>query len=155
MTTSRKSFNNWNEFAIHFREENNPKSEQEDKKIKRYNTKYEDSENLNLAEPKLKSKKTRSPPPSKSPSLQQVSFATPPVSFTTPPKETPAEPPSCPNAPQKAKTRAQRRQVDSDPPLQQLFVEPKKKKERRSDYYVKQDTIKQNRGVFSKMMLTE
>ena len=154
MTTSRNSFNNWNEFAIHFREENNPKTDQEDKKIKRYNTKYEDSENLDLAEPKLKSKKNRSPPPSKPPSLQ-VSFTTPPVSFTTPPKETPAEPPSCPNAPQKAKTRAQRRQVDSDPPVQQLFVEPKKKKERRSDYYVKQDTIKQNRGVFSKMMLTE
>ena len=148
MTTSSKSFTNWKEFATHFREENNPKSpDQEDKKIKRYNTKYEDSENLDLAEPNLKSKKTRSPPPSKPPSLR--------ISFTTPPKENPAElPPSCPNAPQKAKTRAQRRQVDSDPPVQ-LIVEPKKKKERRSDYYVKQDTIKQNRGVFSKMMLTE
>lgn len=52
---------------------------------------------------------------------------------------------ACPDAPKKAKTRAQRRAIDNDSVQENPFETPKKK-ERRTDYWVYQDSLRMNRA---------
>jgi hypothetical protein len=73
------------------------------------------------------------------------------------PKTTGVETPRCPDAPRKAKTRAERRapvEFDIEQEETDNFNTPQKK-ERRTDYWVRQDTLRMNRARTMKSDCTE
>ena len=94
-------------------------------------------------------------------SPKRVHFGNPPINFNTPEKKDYTKSsiltPKCPEPPRKARTRAERRapiELDIERGETDNFTTPQKK-ERRTDYWVRQDTLLMNRARTTKSDWTE